>query len=123
MSTSPQSGQLTPDVLKYIQQAERKREYNKQNYQNRVKPKREMEKAELSLLRDRCMLLESQTKTQEEYVFLAERYNDLLKQFDRLKEENAAVKQALEVSRQRNFELMMLKKDEIISSAQNKSIH
>ena len=116
MSSSPLPGQLTPELIKYAQQAERKREYNRWHYENKVKPKRQMEKSELELLRERCALLETQTRTQEEYLQLAERYNDLLKLFDKSKEENASIKQVLEVSRQRNYELMIFKKDEILNT-------
>ena len=123
MSSSPLPGQLTPEMVKAIQQLERKKDYNKQYYQHKTKPKIEADKSELTLLRERCALLEQQTRTQDEYLQLAERYNDLLRQYDRLKEENAAVKQALDVARQRNYELMMLKKDEILSVAQNRTLH
>lgn len=113
MSGSPLPGQYSPEILKCVQQIEKKKEYNRLYYQNKVKPKKEMEKSELELLRERCTILEKQVRTHEEYVQLAERYNDLLDQFERMKEDNAALKKALEVSRQRNYELIMLKKEEV----------
>jgi hypothetical protein len=118
MSESPLPGQYSPEILKCIQKEERKRQYNKQYYQNKIKPKKEMDKSELELLRERCSLLEKQSQTHEDYLKLAERYNDLLDQFERMKEDNAALKMALEVSRQRNYELIMSKRDETQNKVQ-----
>jgi len=115
MSESPI---LTPDLEKYLRQAQKKRDYNKSYYQSKTKPKREQEKSELDLLRDRCALLETQSKSQDEYIELAQRYNDLLEQFNRIKEENGTLKQELEIARQRNYDLLMSKKDVLLPPLQ-----
>ena len=114
---------LSPEVQKYIEQAEHKRQYNKDYYRSRVKPKKEEQKRELELLRERCAQLESRIhapaeliEARQEIVTLTERNSELLEKLHQYEKELLAVKQALEVTRQRNYELMSLKSDQLLPS-------
>lgn len=96
---------LTPEIEKYLQQRERKREYDKRYYQERTKPKKQQMKSELEILKDRCAMLEAQLQSEESYVELADKYNDLYKQYMGLLTENKVLREAVDHARQRNYEL------------------
>jgi glucan phosphorylase len=124
---SPKIGPV--DLTRHLEQIERKRQYNRDYYQKNVKPKKEREKQELDLLRARVAQLELQLDTsdevsryQREIVALSERNNDLTMKLHRLEQELLATKQALEVTRQRNFELLSIKADQILPSLEGLSL-
>lgn len=111
------------EIQRYITQVQNKREYNRRYYQERTKTKRETEKQELQRLREVCSQLQSQldiatqnnNSEYEEILSRLLRKNDEL-QFllDRANEEKVALSNALEVARQRNYQLMMVKADSIL---------
>uniref|UniRef100_A0A6C0IZM0 BZIP domain-containing protein n=1 Tax=viral metagenome TaxID=1070528 RepID=A0A6C0IZM0_9ZZZZ len=124
---SPKIGPV--DLNRHLEQIERKRQYNRDYYQKNVKPKKEREKQELDLLRARVAQLELQLDTSDEVsrykreiVALSERNNDLTMKLHRLEQELLATKQALEVTRQRNFELLSIKADQILPSLEGLSL-
>lgn len=94
------------EINKCISQIKRKREYNRRYYQNKVKPQKEQEKKELQLLRKRCAQLE-QNHQGEQVNYLMHQVQDLTDRLRQLEQENASLKEALEVSRQRNYELLI----------------
>lgn len=94
------------EINKCISQIQRKREYNRRYYQSKVKPQKEQEKKELQLLRERCVQLE-QNKQGEHVSYLMCQIQDLTDRLRQFEQENASLKEALEVSRQRNYELLM----------------
>ena len=114
----------TEEVQKYINQIERKREYNRSYYHNKVKVKRETEKGELETLRERCFQLEKyiqQPKSdslfnelKEQNKLLSDQVSNLNRQIVELNNDNAYLRQMLDTSRKRHHELMMLKMDEIL---------
>lgn len=133
---NPSSGNLSPQMItspsnqniqKYIEQAERKREYNRLYYQGKVKPKKEQEKRELEVLREKTGGIES-TKSQEQ-IQLENKYRDALQKileleqkFNQLANENRILRTALEASRQRIYELTMQKTDQILPPLEGLSL-
>jgi hypothetical protein len=121
------------DIQKFIQQAERKREYNKTYYQNRVKPKKEIQKHDLEYFRDRCTQLElelyqyqnNQIKEspmiehlERQNIKMINENNELNQQISDLIKDNTNLRKLLEASRQRVYELMMKKSADILPSLQ-----
>lgn len=116
---SPSLGPV--DLNRYVEQIERKRQYNREYYHKNVKPKKEHQKAELDLLRERVAELETQLDTSDEVArchreiaSLTERNNELIQKLHRYEQEFLSTKQALEMSRQRIFDLMSIKADQIL---------
>lgn len=118
---------LTPEhlddssIMKYIQQVERKREYNRQYYRSKVKPQKEIQKQELEQLREQNTELQSKLITSEEIESmrlqistLSRENQELSAKLHRTEQELAVVKKALEVARHRNYELLMQKADEFL---------
>lgn len=103
-------------IMKYIQQVERKREYNRQYYRSKIKPQKEIQKQELEQLREQNTELQGRLVSNEELDALKQENRDLLNKLQRAEQELIAVKKALEVARQRNYELLMQKADEILPS-------
>lgn len=117
------------DLNKYVAQIERKRQYNREYYHKNVKPKKEQERQEIELLRLRIAQLEQQLESSDEVsryqieiTKLSARNNDLIEKLHHLEQELLATKQALEVSRQRNFELMAIKADQILPNLEGVSL-
>lgn len=105
------------DLNRYVEQIERKREYNRKYYQNNIKPKKQHQKQELELLREKIAQLDVSDEVaryRREIALLTERNNELLNKLHQHEQESLAIKQALEMSRQRNFELMSIKVDHIL---------
>lgn len=127
----------TSDIQKYIEQAQRKKEYNRAYYQAKVKPKRTTEKEELAILRQKCAELESYiaslesnpkdnkiiTELKNQTQILNDKISDLTQQNLKYQHDMSALKQALDAARQRNYELMMEKADHLLPSIQNLSLN
>lgn len=126
------------DLQRFLQQMERKKEYNRSYYHSKVKPKRETEKQELDILRERCAQLEEniiqlQTGQPQDSMLLAElkRKNqdltsenlELSQYVSKLKQDNSALAKLLDAARQRNYELMMQKADELLPNVQNLTLN
>jgi hypothetical protein len=101
------------NIQKYIQQAERKKEYNRTYYQNRVKPKRENTRQELDAFRLRCEQLEislvhlqNNQIDEENLQRIIEENQQLHEQIIKLTQENESFKQLLELSRNKNYSLL-----------------
>ena len=133
-----QSISRAADIQKYIQQIERKKQYNRDYYHSKVKPKRENQKQEIDVLRERNIILENYVKQTEgqskedpiivnelkrQIQTLNDKNFDLNQQIDRLQHDNNTLRQALEVARQRNYELMMQKADDILPNIQNLTLN
>jgi hypothetical protein len=113
------------NIQKYLQQAERKKEYNRSYYQNRVKPKKETAKQELELLRERCSSLELEILRlkndqidEDNAIHLINENSYLTDQVTRLTQDNENLRKLLEVARQRNYELMMKKPSIVLPQIQ-----
>ena len=120
------------DIQKYIQQIEKKKEYNRSYYQNKIKPKRVNEKQELGDLRERYEQLVS-----EMYRLQNNQDSPLLENFKRqnqnlidenlelkqriikLTQDNENINQLLDIARQRNYELMMKKSVDLLPPLKN----
>ena len=124
-------------IQKFIQQSERKREYNKTYYQNRVKPKKEIQKHDLEYFRDRCAQLELElyqyqnNQVQEspmiehlerQNVKIINENNELNQQISNLINDNTNLRKLLDASRQRVYELMMKKSADILPPVHNVSL-
>lgn len=135
VSTSP----LPPDAQKALEQIQRKRDYNRSYYRSKVKPKRETERKELDFLRERCSQLEkmiSQLNSQshnpaesstirelkEQIRILTDKNYTLSQQISKLLQDNKTLQQALDIARQRNYELMLQRSDELLPNVQGLSI-
>lgn len=111
---------VTPDIRdidRYIGQIERKRQYNRDYYHRNVKPKKEQQKQELEQLRERVAQLDISNELancQREISRLTAQNQELTTRLRRQEQELLATRQALEVSRQRNFQLMSIKADQIL---------
>jgi len=120
-------------VQRYVEQAQRKRNYNREYYHNKVKPKREQEKRELDQLRERNVQLETyiaqiQQNSQIVPDVSEERIKNLSKELDQVKEEkenlkktitqlqreNNVLRESIEIARKRNYELMMERSDQLL---------
>lgn len=124
-------------IQKFIQQAERKREYNKTYYQNRVKPKKEIQKHDLEYFRDRCAQLELElyqyqnSQVQESPMIehlerqnakITNENNELNQQISNLINDNSNLRKLLDAARQRVYELMMKKSSDILPPLQNMTL-
>lgn len=134
MNSSNQVQVNGADLQKFIQQIERKKEYNKSYYQNKTKIKRETEKQERELLKEKCTHLEAnivQLQNEEPKTSsiienlkkinqtLISENSELKQQLSRLNHDNVTLKQLLDASRQRNYELMMEKADYLLPNIQS----
>jgi hypothetical protein len=98
------------EITKCFQQVQRKREYNRKYYQTKVKPQKEKEKNELQQLRERCAQLEQnnmEKQYEQKMAKMVYQTQNLLDQNHQLEQENRALREALEISRQRNYELLL----------------
>lgn len=127
-----------PEIQKFIQQIEKKKEYNRSYYRTRVKPKRETEKYELELLREKCAKLESdidrlqsgkpegsllmEDLKKQNQNLTSENFK-LTQQIFKLTRDNTMLTQLLETARQRNYELMMQRADDLLPSLQNLTLN
>ena len=124
-------------IQKFIQQSERKREYNKTYYQNRVKPKKEIQKHDLEYFRDRCSQLELElhqyqnNQIQESPMIehlerqntrIINENNELTQQISNVVNDNSNLRKLLDASRQRIYELMMKKSADILPPLQGMSL-
>lgn len=116
------------EIQKYIQQAERKREYNKSYYQTKTKLKRETTKQELDFLRERCEKLEAElfklqnNNYDDNFRNLTNENSCLSEQVITLTQDNVNIRTLLEATRQRNLDLMMKKAADILPPVQNLSL-
>lgn len=117
------------DIQKYIKQAERKKEYNKSYYQNKIKPKRETTKQELEILRERCEKLQISLYHSQNSQIDEENFKNIMnenlylnQQIIQLSQDNENLRKLLEVARQRNYELMMKKSLDILPPLHGVSI-
>jgi chromosome segregation ATPase len=132
--TSP----LPPEAQKALEQIQRKRDYNRSYYHSKVKPKRETERQELDSLRERCSQLEktitqlhsqlhnpAESSTIRELKgqiqILTNKNFDLSQQISKLLQDNKTLQQALDIARQRNYELMIKRSDDILPNVQGLS--
>lgn len=113
-------------IQKYVDQAERKKEYNKAYYQNKVKPKKEIQKHDLEYFKDRCSQLElelfhyrNNSNQQSQNSKLINDNNELNQQLAIMIKDNSNLRKLLDATRQRVYELMMMKSDEILPPIQN----
>jgi len=111
------------EVARYISQMQNKRDYNRKYYQERTKIKRETEKQELERLRATCSDLQNQlaanteTRVQEcqiQVSRLLEENVALQTRLEQVEAENITLSNALQVARQKNYDLIMLKADDIL---------
>lgn len=132
---SPNQTQVNgSDVQKYLQQMERKKEYNRSYYQNKIKPKRETDKQELERVKEKCVQLEEhivQLQNEEPRTStiienlrktnqnLTNENLELKQQVMKLKNDCVTIGQLLDAARQRNYELMMEKADHLLPNIQN----
>lgn len=138
MNSANQTQTNDPNVQKYIQQAERKKAYNRAYYQSTIKPKRETNKQEVEHLKEKCEQLEAHIyKLQNEetkYSTLMEdlrrsnqnlinENSDLKQQIIKLHHDQGTLRQSLEIARQRNYELMMEKADQLLPNVSNLTLN
>ena len=97
------------ELQRFVDQIQRKRTYNRKYYHERVKPKREKEKQELDHFRQ-CNVDESI----EEITRLRQENEKLMLSIAQLQEELATLKETLDITRKRNYDLMMEKADHLI---------
>ena len=124
-------------IQKFIQQSERKREYNKAYYQNRVKPKKEIQKHDLEYFRDRCAQLELELyqyqnnqiqqspmieHLERQNARITNENNELTQQISNVAQDNSNLRKLLDASRQRVYELMMKKSADILPPLQGMSL-
>lgn len=124
-------------IQKFLQQSERKREYNKAYYQNKVKPKKEIQKHDLEYFRDRCAQLELElyqyqnSQMQESPMIqhlerqnarLVNENNELTQQISNVAQDNSNLRKLLDAARQRIYELMMKKSADILPPLQGLSL-
>ena len=102
----------TPTIQKYIEQVERKRQYNRSYYHAKVKPKREVEREELEVYRKKCQ--EYENNEASTHSQLQKEIQNLSEQIQKYKQENKALRDALEMARQRNYELTIQRVDEFL---------
>jgi chromosome segregation ATPase len=128
----------TADLQKYIKQIERKKEYNRSYYQSKVKPKRETDRQELEIFRERCAKLEAYISQLEndqpkESIIISELKSqnqklmsenlDLSQQFIKLNNDNMNLRQMLDACRKKTYELMMQKADYLLPNIQNLTLN
>lgn len=117
------------NIQKYIEQAERKREYNRKYYQNHTKLKRVQEKQSIQSLEKRCQeletLLSKKSQTSDEIVMkrqltsLAHENTYLKQQMVRMTNEINELRECLQANRLTNYELMLQKSDIFLPDIQN----
>lgn len=138
MNSSSNSEPL--DIQKCIQQVERKREYNKAYYHSKVKVKRENEKKEYDVLKEKYNKLENyimqietgMNKNSEKLLLLSEHEKqikdltnanlDLTQKLLQSQREIDVLQQSLEIARKRNYELIIKKSNELLPNIQNLSL-
>lgn len=123
---------LPPEAQKALEQVQRKREYNRSYYHSKVKPKKNNNKQELDSLRARCSQLEQivvqlqgDTNNSNESLMIQELKEQIQILTDKnlkLTQDNKALQQALDIARQRNYDLMMQKCDTLLPNVQGLSI-
>ena len=118
------SFEVTPEIRKYIDQVERKKQYNRDYYHSKVKPKRSAQKQELELYRQQCTEFKSQLELSESSSIsqLNEEIRNLSELVQKYKSENNALIEALNVARQRNYEILIQKADDFLPNVKGISL-
>jgi hypothetical protein len=127
--------QLTPEQIeKYVQQVERKRQYNREYYHTKIKTKRESQQEELLRLRQDCQALQSRLEMVQQYVhqevtasfedkviglteenqLLAADNEKLIRRGNQLERDNKLLQASLDHARKQVYDLMMEKADDIL---------
>ena len=126
---------MTPEQIeKCIQQAERKRQYNRDYYHTRIKTKRESEQEELIRLRQECQALQIHLERVQQFVqeqtrasfeseivslteaneLLAADNDKLNRKVVQLDRDNKLLQAMVDHSRKQVYDLMMEKADDIL---------
>lgn len=126
------------DIQKYIQQVERKKEYNRSYYHTKIKPKRETEKNEIDTLKQKCAQLEAyiaqlQSGEHEDPAIVVELKSknqklicenfELSQQIIKLTSDNAYLTNSLELTRKQRYNIMMEKSKDLLPRLQNLSLN
>jgi len=114
--------QMNSDEMnKCLLQVQRKRDYNRRYYESKIKPQKLSQKRELEMLRERCAQLE-QNQNQDVFAKITHQSEALLEKINQLEQETQMLREMLELSRQRNYELLMNNADQYLPKLQNSSL-
>lgn len=116
------------EIHRYISQIQKKRERNRQYYHEVTKVKKETQKQELERLRETCRQLQAQLTSTTDCRFadyedridrLMQENGELKVRLEKLQAENTTLSTNLQIARQKNYELLMAKAEDILPKVRN----